>query len=86
MSCSVSPTGKVVLAGVTAIETNVGGGIIAGVTVSRFEPATEFKVAVTKAIPDDVAMARPELLNETTPKGDEPQATELLTSRVLPSL
>ena len=54
VNCCVAPSGRVGIAGVTAIETSV-----AGVTVRVVEPLTDPTVAVTLVLPTATAPATP---------------------------
>ena len=61
-------------------------GVNGAVTVRIVEPLTETKVAVIVELPPPALVARPVALIVATPKFEEFQVTELVRSRVPPSL
>lgn len=67
------------MAGVTAIETNVGA-----VTVRTVDPLTEPEVAVIVDVPTETAVAIPAELIVATLVAEEVQVTELVMSPVVP--
>ena len=79
VNCSVSPTGKLVLAGVTAIDWSA-----AAVTVNPVEPLILPRVAEIVTGPGDTAEARPVLLIVAHVVSEEAQVTELVKFSVVP--
>jgi len=79
VNCCVRPSMIEGLAGVTAIDTRVGG-----FTVSTVEPVMEPDVAVIVVLPCATDVANPELLIVDTPDPDEVHVTVLVRFCVLP--
>ena len=80
-NCFVVPRGITGIAGVTAIDTSV-----AGLTLSVVVPVIEPKVALTLVPPTAALVASPGLFTLAMAELAVLQITELVTSRVLPSL
>lgn len=85
VNCAVVPSGMLGIAGVTVMETKA-----AGVTVKAVDPLTVPAVAVMIVWPRATLAACPIFgavaLMVATPATDELHTTEVVTSRVLPSL
>ncbi len=85
VNCAVVPSGMLGIAGVTVIETSA-----AGVTVRVVDPLMVPAVAVIVVCPSDTLAACPMAgavaLTAAIPGVDEFHDTEVVTSRVLPSL
>lgn len=85
VNCAVVPSGMLGIAGVTVTETNA-----AGVTVRGVDPLTLPAVAVIVVCPSETLAASPMLgavaLTVATPGVAELHPTDVVTSRVLPSL
>ena len=81
VNCCVLPAPKEAFAGVTAIETRVGG-----VTVRPVVPLTVPKVPWIEVFPVFCAVAKPPLAIVATEVTDELQVTELVRFCVVPSL
>ena len=79
VNCSVSPTGKLVLAGVTAIDLSA-----AAATVRLVEPLMLPRVAEIVTGPADTAVARPALLIVAHVVSEEAQVTWLVKFSVVP--
>ena len=81
MNCCVEPSGRVGIAGVTAIETST-----AAVTVTVVEPVIVPEVAVTVVLPKDTLLATPRLFTVAMVGVALLQVTVVVKFRVLPSL
>jgi hypothetical protein len=81
VNCCVIPSGRVGIAGVTAIETSV-----AVVTVTVVEPPTEPAVAVTLVLPTATLLATPCALTVAVLEFALLHVAVAVRSRVLPSL
>ena len=80
VNCSVAPTGRLVLTGVTAIDLSA-----AAVTVRPVEPEIEPSVAEIVTGPGETAVANPVLLIVAHVTSEEAQVTPLVKTSVEPS-
>lgn len=80
-NCLTTPSGMLLLAGVTASET-----MVALVIVKVADPDIEPDEAAIDVVPGETAVTTPVLLTDATPGCEELHITELVTSCIVPSV